>query len=272
MRGHETYPEIALDIVEPSQKLREGHLASQIIAVGVDVLSEQHYLLVALTHEPLYLGDDVLGAAAALSAADIGHYAVGAEVVAAEHYRHTRLERASAHLLYSAGEIIVFGDIRLEAFSVESIEQQPRQSVYRRCAEYEIDLRIRALYLLSNMALSRHAARNADDELRFELLELFHASDYAENSVLGVFPDSAGIEYDKVGFVFVLCEAVACIFQYALYLLTVRSVELTAEAPDVSELRLIAEQTFYLAYYSCIIVQISRPPVQIPLIYYYIIK
>ena len=160
---------------------------------------------------------------------------IGAEVVASEHYRHGCLEGTFSHLFHLCGEIVIFRYIGGKFPAVEHFEKELRQSIYCRSSHYQFNLRIGALYFLGNMALSCHAACNADNKRRLQFLQLFHASDDAENSVLGAFTDSTGVEYDKVGFVFVIREAVAYFFENAFYLFSVRNVELTSETSYIGE-------------------------------------
>ena len=67
------------------QKLRKGDGLVQILSIGIHVLAQQHDLHHAVRHQSLYLPDDFPGLPAALPAPHVGHDAVAAEVVAAEH-------------------------------------------------------------------------------------------------------------------------------------------------------------------------------------------
>ena len=71
------------------------------------------------------------------------------------------------------------------------------------------------------MALSGHTACNADDKGRLQLFQLLHASHYAENPVLGIFPDSAGIEDYHICFVFILGKGTSHKTEKSLYFFAV---------------------------------------------------
>ena len=127
MGRHKAYPEVALYLVQFTQKLRKSHTLIKVLSVGIDVLSQKHYLLVAVTDQSPYLIDYILRLSAALSASDIGNYAVGAEIIAAEHYRHRCLEAAVTYLRHNSGEVVILADIRREFRSVETFQQKMRQ-------------------------------------------------------------------------------------------------------------------------------------------------
>ena len=88
MGRHEAYQEISLYPVKLPEKLRETHFAVKIIAVGIDILTEEHNFLVAVLHEFTHFIDDVLRFSAPLSASYVGNDAVCTEIVASEHYWH----------------------------------------------------------------------------------------------------------------------------------------------------------------------------------------
>ena len=65
------------------EQVGEIDLLLQPLTVAVHVLPQQGDLLIARFHKVAELGKDIAGLAALLAAADIGHDAVGAEVIAA---------------------------------------------------------------------------------------------------------------------------------------------------------------------------------------------
>ena len=77
-----------VDLAAGAQQLAEGQPVAELDAVGVDVLAEQGHLDDALGDERLDLGEDVAGAAVLLLAAQRGHDAERAGVVAADRDRH----------------------------------------------------------------------------------------------------------------------------------------------------------------------------------------
>ena len=88
VRAGEAHPLEALDLAAGAQQLAEGQPVAELDAVGVDVLPEQGHLDDALGDEGLHLGEDVAGAAVHLLAAQAGHDAERAGVVAADRDRH----------------------------------------------------------------------------------------------------------------------------------------------------------------------------------------
>ena len=100
--GHVAYLELPGYRVYAPQKLREINVGAP--AVAVYVLTQQQKLLVAVCNELLRLADYLLRVAGALPAAYVRHYAVGAEVVAAVHYRNARLEFALPAKRYPLGD------------------------------------------------------------------------------------------------------------------------------------------------------------------------
>ena len=90
--GHEADEKLARDVVYHAYEVGEIRFPAEIAAVGVYVLSQQGYVLVAVGYELPRLGHDILRTAGALPAADVGYDAVGAEIIAAVHDRQPRLD------------------------------------------------------------------------------------------------------------------------------------------------------------------------------------
>ena len=86
--GHKPDQEIAGKLGNLSQKIRKIHAAVQILAVGVDVLAQKGDFLAAVLNEFPAFCQNAFAFAAPLPAPDIGHDAVGAEIVAAVHDGH----------------------------------------------------------------------------------------------------------------------------------------------------------------------------------------
>ena len=76
-------------------------------------------------------------------------------------------------------------------------------------AEYEVDHRVRLLYLLCHVLLLHHAAAHGDYLVGVILLRVVQRTDVAEDAHLGVLAHGAGVDDDDVGLKFVLREAVA---------------------------------------------------------------
>ena len=141
-------------------------LLAQSLAVGIDVLPEQRYLLVAALDKPAHLVHDVFGAARTLASAHVWDDAVRAEIVAAVHYAHPRLIRALAahrHAFRDRRIVAVCGEHAAVFF--HNGVYYLRQGVKFCRAEYEINVRIAVFYLVAHIRLRHHASADADDEI-----------------------------------------------------------------------------------------------------------
>ena len=91
--GHEADPAKTGDCCYHPKQLREADSAPcQVIAVGIDILSQKRDLLDAVLHQPFTLLQNIPGIPGLLAAPHIGYDAVGAEVVAAIADVHRSLE------------------------------------------------------------------------------------------------------------------------------------------------------------------------------------
>ena len=196
VRGHEAHAADARHLVDHLEEVRKVR-ELVVLAVGVDVLAEQSDFLIAVLHGLLDLADDVLGQAAALAAAHVRHDAVGAEVVAAVHDRHPGREAARAR----DGHVI--RQFRLAELHVDDVAvlrldllHDMRELVDLVGAEHEIDVR---RTLDERIALFlRHAARDAEDQLRVLALEALDLTDLAVDAVLRRLSHTAGVDEDEV--------------------------------------------------------------------------
>ncbi len=93
VRAGEAHPLEPVDLPAGAQQLAEGQSITERAAVGVDVLPEQRDLDDALVDERADLGEHVAGPAVGLTAAQRGHDAERAGVVAADRDRHPGTER-----------------------------------------------------------------------------------------------------------------------------------------------------------------------------------
>ena len=85
----------ALDAGLPhrTQQLSEARLTMDVATIRVDVLSEERYLTHPAAHKTSYFIDDGVERTALLASAYIRNDAVRAEVIAARHDGHPRVER-----------------------------------------------------------------------------------------------------------------------------------------------------------------------------------
>ena len=96
MRGHKSYDKISVKGVKPSPAAAQSLWDFQDFSVGVDILAEQGNFLISVLYHLPRLVYDGLGIAAAFPAPDIGHNTVGAEIVAAVHYRQPAFNARSS--------------------------------------------------------------------------------------------------------------------------------------------------------------------------------
>ena len=92
VRGHKAYSEIPRQRVYATQKLRKADTAFKPLAVGIYILPQKGYFPVPCGNHFFSLGNYRLGLPRALAPPYIWHYAVGAEIIAAVHYRQPALE------------------------------------------------------------------------------------------------------------------------------------------------------------------------------------
>ena len=92
VRGHKAYSEIPRQRVYAPQKLRKADTAVQPLAVGIYILPQKGYFPVPCGNHFFSLGNYRLRLPRALAPPYIRHYAVGAEIIAAVHYRQPALE------------------------------------------------------------------------------------------------------------------------------------------------------------------------------------
>ena len=102
---HEAEPELARQLRDLGQQIGKIDAAVEILAIGVHVLPQQRDVLVARGDQRVYLFQDLIRPARPFAAPHVGHDAVGAEIVAAVHDRHPRLEVGCAHDRETFGNI-----------------------------------------------------------------------------------------------------------------------------------------------------------------------
>ena len=91
MTGHEADEEIPGNLGDSFQQVGKILPLGQVFSIGVDILTKQCDFLCAALNQTAALGENILKFPAALPAPDVGHDAVGAEIVAAVHDGHPRL-------------------------------------------------------------------------------------------------------------------------------------------------------------------------------------
>ena len=197
--GHEADEVVALDLVQVGQQISKIIAGAQILAIGVDVLPQQGDLLEAVGHQLPHLVDDPLRVAAAFPAADVGHDAVGAEVVAAVHDGHPRAGAALAdhwHTLGNGAVLILHGE-HPAPLGIDLI-QQLGELPQRLGAEHQIHMAVGLAHLLGHLRPLRHAAAQADHLRRVGLLRVGQGAQIAVHPLLRVVADGAGVQHHHV--------------------------------------------------------------------------
>ena len=202
---------------------------SQVLAVGVHVLAQEGDVLIARRNELPCLPDHVLGLAGALPAPDVGHDAVGAEVVAAVHDGEPGLHAAVPPL----GDALGHGAVALlggedPLFAGHGLFQQLREAPELVGPEDQVHDGIGLLDLLGDVGLLHHAAADGDDLPGPGLFGVVQGAHVAEDPHLRVLPHGAGVHHDHVRLELVLGKAVAHLGQIAPQLFAVGLVLLAA--------------------------------------------
>ncbi len=130
----------SVDLAGRAQQLAERVPVAELDAVGVDVLAEQRDLDGAVVDERLDLGEDVAGAAVLLLAAERGHDAEGAGVVAADGDGDPAAVGRVALRRQGRGEDLEgFEDLELRLAVVPGALEQARQRADVVRAEDDVD-------------------------------------------------------------------------------------------------------------------------------------
>ncbi len=167
-------------------------------AIRVDVLPEQRDFRHALVGQVGNFGQHVVERAGDFLAARVRDHAERAVLAAAFHDRHVR-GRAVDRRRRQMVELLDVGkrDVDLRATGRAAVADQLRQPVQGLRAEHDVDVR-RALHD-GGAFLARHAAADADDEIRFQRLQRAHATQIVEHPLLRAFAHRARVEQDDVG-------------------------------------------------------------------------
>ena len=229
VRGHEAYDEIAVDIIYLAQKRCKIHLALAVVSVGIDILPEQGYFIISAPDKLARLVDYNIAAAAALASADIGNYAVSAEIIAPVHYRQPRFKSAVSvqRQIFRDNAVGIF-DIKYMLAGRQRTIKQLREFMRGMSAENYIDKRIALLNLFGYPLLLHHASAEDYFEVGILLFYFLECTNISEKSIFGVLSDGAGV-FRLFG------ETEAHFFKQTLESLTVGNVALAAESVDISE-------------------------------------
>ena len=204
MRRGEAHPLQPVDAPARAQQLRERAAVARLVGVGerdpvgVDVLAEQRHLEHALVDQRLHLGQHVAGPAVDLLAAQRGHDAERAGVVAADGDRNPCGVGGFARGGQSGRELLErLDDFDLGRAVVPGAVEQRRQRADVVGAEH--DVHPRGLPQHRVAVLLGQAAADGDLHVGVGLLARREVAEVAVELVVGVLAHRAGVEHDDVG-------------------------------------------------------------------------
>ena len=215
MGGHEAQAEFAGDLSHRRHQIGKIHPQTQILAVGIDVLAQKGDLLVAGGDQLPALFQNVLRLTGALPSPDVGHDAVGAEIVAAVHDRHPGLEGVGAgdgDALGDGAGAVLHGKDPLAG--LQNPQQQLREFPQVMGGKDAVHMGIGMSDPLGYRRLAHHAAAEEDLLAGMAALGVNQSAHIAEDPLLRVLPDGAGVQHDDVGALLRVGQAVARLHQH----------------------------------------------------------
>ena len=234
MAGHEADEEIAGELGNRGQQIGKIEALAQILAVGVDVLAQQGDLTGAVFDELAALGQDVLHLAAALTAADVGDDAVGAEIVAAVHDGHPALQGVVTDLGNALGNgagLVL--NIELALLAAQDVPQDLGELPQVMGGEDTIDVGEAHLDAVGDLGFAGHAAAQEDLLAGMAALGVGQLTQGTEDTLLSVLTDGAGVHNDHIGAFGAGGHGVAALGQVAAELFGVSLVLLAAVGLDI---------------------------------------
>ena len=194
MGRHKTDAADPFDLLCLTEKLREGDRRIKGFSVRIDILSKKHDLRNAVFCKLFDLPKDRLGFTAFLSSSDIRDDTVAAEIVAAEHYIHTGLERifpCGGQSFHDLGAVLPDID-DLSAGCKRTIEKL-RELVNIMGTEYKIHKRIILPDLFHYMLLLHHTSEKNDFHIRMHAFDAFQMSQMTVDLLVRILTDGTGI-------------------------------------------------------------------------------
>ena len=183
------------------QKIREiNRFRIGLPQIAVDVLAQEGHLLIAPPEDVAGLPDDGMGVPGALRAAGIRDDAVGADVVAAAHDGDEGGDAVGVHA--DRGDVAVgllagqqHVDLRV---ALGGRGEQARQAPVRVRTSHDVHFARLQQGVLEPLG---HAAEDAHDHVGAGLAVDVELADAAQDALLGVVADRAGVGQDHVGLV-----------------------------------------------------------------------
>ena len=237
------------DLVQHFQQVGQPRgLLAAAIAIAVHCLAQQRNFERTLIGQHLGLGQNVFRPAALLGAANHGHDAVGAELVAADLNSHERLVGRGPHggIAQRVERFVAAADGLLRAVATTQADfhllavarldtlDQLGHGVQLAGAHNEIDIRRPAKDEL--LVLLRHAAQHADDFFGVIGLQLLELAQGAVGFALGVFTHAARVEENRIGRRGRIGQLVALFAERGHHQLAIEHVHLAADGFDVESL------------------------------------
>ena len=201
MRSHEADAMFARILCKILEQFCKAVPVRPVVAVGIDVLTEQRHLFVSVRERLFKFGKDILTGAAALPAANERHDAVGAKIVAAVHDVDPSVGAARAivrHILDDRGARIV---IYLDVFGMRSERVGNKVAYLFDVARAEHYVYERELFAKRKpcAVLLRHAADDRNHCLGIVFFQLFETTDLPDCLAFGVVANATGVEDYDVG-------------------------------------------------------------------------
>ncbi len=206
VRGHEAEAVVAVHGIQPAQKLGKTDGIPEGLAVRIHILPEKGDIFIAVFHKAAEFPQDGVRPAAALSAPDVRHNAVGTEIVAAIHHREPRPEPAAAPGGKPFGDdriLLLVAALKHTAVPFEGGAEKLREPVQHMRAENQPHKRKLAADMLRSALFLHHTSADGDEDRRVAALELLKGPNVAEHPVFSVAAHSTGVEQDKIGLLWI---------------------------------------------------------------------
>ena len=258
MAGHKPQTIFARHGIQPRQQIGEIHADAQILAIRIDILSEQRDIFIAFFYQAAQLCLDVLRLPAALSAAHIRHDAIGAEIVAAVHNGQPCMAALAALYRQTLGNFAlrVTGNLKNALTSAQTMQQQLRKAPLHMRAKHNIHARIALFDFFRDVLLLYHTAAHANDQIVAAVFQMRVLAHHAEHALFRMLPHGAGVDNDHVRLGIILGSLIAHVAQHTGNALGIRLILLTAEG--LAEKPLLLRQQRIAAAHLFDILQLMR--------------
>ena len=233
VRSHIADTPESRELCHSGEQLREARAARDVIAIGIDILTEQGDLETAIRDQLLALTQDRRRIPRLLASTHIRHDAVGAEIIAAVADVHRALEAVTPvtrQLLDDHLRIVEHLEGALSGH--ERLVQKLRELVNVMRTENETHVRITLPYPLDLVLLLHHAAGDADDHPVPSLVLMLQTTDPTVELHVRILPHRAGREQHHIRIPVILRHGVAAALQNTEQLLAILRRHLTAHHLD----------------------------------------